>query len=114
MPPWWVPVALLAITFLGEVRTWRDFAARAAPSAQDRGSLRVNNVLGWVALAAGTATALALRGRPAFAPPAWLAWARSAVPPSEVPKLAHSLARKSPVRRRATSAALRPAAQLNW
>ncbi|MFO0582438.1 MAG: isoprenylcysteine carboxylmethyltransferase family protein [Anaeromyxobacter sp.] len=78
MPPAWLTVALLLLTFLGEFRTWRDFAARKAPSAQDRGSLRLNNAMGLVSLAAGLATAFALRGVAAVAVPPWLAWAGAA------------------------------------
>ncbi len=75
MPPPWVPLVLLVASFLGEVRTWRDYRERAAPSAQDRGSFRLHNVLGWTAILSGLATGLALRGMAPLAMPAWLAWA---------------------------------------
>lgn len=74
MPPWWSPFALLVITSLGETRTWHDYRARSAPSAQDAGSFRLNNVLGWIAVVSGCTSAVALRDAPAFAVPAWLAW----------------------------------------
>jgi protein-S-isoprenylcysteine O-methyltransferase Ste14 len=75
LPPRWVPFALLLIGLLGEARTWRGYRDRAAPSAQDAGSFRLNNILGWVALLSGVGTGLALRGVPSFAVPEWLAWA---------------------------------------
>ncbi len=74
MPPWWVPLALLLAAFLGDAGTWRGYRARAAASRQDASSLRVNTALGWAALLSGLASAAALRGDPAFALPAWLAW----------------------------------------
>jgi protein-S-isoprenylcysteine O-methyltransferase Ste14 len=75
VPPFWTPLALLLVSLLGEVQTWRGYRQRAAPSAQDRGSFRVNNALGWLAIAGGIAAGLALRGAPRFAIPSWLAWA---------------------------------------
>ncbi len=73
-PPAWTPVALLLVVFLGEIRTWRGYRARAAPSPQDAGSFRLNNVLGWVAVAGGVLSGLLLRGSPAVAIPDGLAW----------------------------------------
>lgn len=69
MPPAWVPVALLFAVLLGEFRTWRGYRERAAPSAQDAGSFRLNNVLGWGAFIAGIGSGLLLRGDAAFAIP---------------------------------------------
>ena len=75
MPPWWVPLALLLVTSLGEARTWRGYKERAAPSDQDAGSFRLNNVLGWVAILSGLGSWVALRRITTFAVPAWVAWA---------------------------------------
>ncbi len=75
MPPWWTPLALLGTVFLGELRTWRGYRARAAPSAQDAGSLRLDNVMGSLSLAGGLGAGLALRGAPALALPPAVAWA---------------------------------------
>ncbi len=75
VPPWWLPLALLAALFLGDAPTWRHYRERMAPSAQDAGSLRVNNVLGWIAIVGGLGTGAALRGAPGLALPSWLAWA---------------------------------------
>jgi protein-S-isoprenylcysteine O-methyltransferase Ste14 len=75
MPPPWTPIALLLVVLLGEIRTWRGYRARAAPSAQDAGSFRLDNLLGWLALAGGVAAGILLRGRPSVAIPAGLAWA---------------------------------------
>lgn len=74
MPPWWMPLPLLLVTLLGEVRTWRDYRRRAAPSAQDAGSFRLDNALGWLALVLGLGAWALLRPRQALALPPWLAW----------------------------------------
>lgn len=74
MPPWWLPLVLLAVAFLGEGGTWRGYRRRIAASPQDRSSLRVNNILGWFAFASGLGSGAALRGQPIFALPDWLAW----------------------------------------
>jgi protein-S-isoprenylcysteine O-methyltransferase Ste14 len=74
MPPWWIPLLLLLVTFFGEVRTWRGYGERAAPSEQDAGSFRLNNILGWVALLGGFGSGLALRGSSTFTIAAWLSW----------------------------------------
>lgn len=75
MPPPWVPLLLLGLTLLAEVRTWRDFRARSAPSPQDRSSLRVNDAAGTISLVLGLAAAYGLRGVQAVALPAGVAWA---------------------------------------
>jgi protein-S-isoprenylcysteine O-methyltransferase Ste14 len=59
----------------GEARTWRDYRQRASPSAQDAGSYRLNNILGWIALVLGLGSGAALRHVPLCALPTWLAWA---------------------------------------
>ena len=74
VPPWWVPLALLLVLFLGDAPTWRGYRERMAPSAQDAGTLCVNNVLGWIAIAGGLGSG-ALRGVAGLSIPAWLAWA---------------------------------------
>jgi protein-S-isoprenylcysteine O-methyltransferase Ste14 len=74
LPPWWTPLALLAVAFLGEAGTWRGYRRRMAPSPQDRGSLCMNNVLGWFAFATGLSSGALLRGLPSLALPSWLAW----------------------------------------
>ncbi len=79
MPPWWVPLVLLVVAFFGDAATWRGYRQRAAASVQDAGSLRVNNILGSVALVSGLASGAVLRHGPLFALPAWLAWAGVAV-----------------------------------
>lgn len=79
MPPWWLPLALLLVLFLGDAPTWRGYAERMAPSAQDAGTLRVNSLLGWLAILLGLASGAALRGVEPLALPAWLAWAGAAV-----------------------------------
>lgn len=73
VPPWWTPLALLGLVLLGEVRTWQGYRARAAPSAQDRGSLRLNTAMGWLSLAGGLGAAYGLRAGWAAVPP-WAAW----------------------------------------
>jgi len=75
LPPAWLPFALLLVALLGELRTWRGYRERAAPSAQDAGSFRLNKILGWGAFITGISSGLLLRGDAAFAIPAWLAWA---------------------------------------
>jgi len=74
-PPAWVPFALLLVCTCGELRTWRDYRRRAAPSAQDAGSFQLNNLLGWVGLLLGLGSAVLLHHVASLALPAWLAWA---------------------------------------
>ncbi len=75
MPPWWIPLLLLLLVVCGEARTWRDYRRRSAPSVQDAGSLRLNNLLGTVSLAGGAGSGVLLRGVDAVAVAGWLAWA---------------------------------------
>jgi protein-S-isoprenylcysteine O-methyltransferase Ste14 len=75
MPPWWITAALTLLTFLGEARTWRDYRRRSAPSAQDAGSFRLNNILAWAGLVLGLSAWALLGPRRALAVPAWVAWA---------------------------------------
>jgi protein-S-isoprenylcysteine O-methyltransferase Ste14 len=74
VPPWWVPLALLAALLLGEAPTWRGYRERMAPSAQDAGTLRVNNILGSLAFAGGLLSGALLRSVAGLALPPWLAW----------------------------------------
>lgn len=75
VPPWWVPLALLLVLFLGDAPTWRGYRERMAPSAQDAGTLRVNDLLGWTAFVGGIGSGALLRWNAAFSIPAGLAWA---------------------------------------
>lgn len=74
VPPWWLPPLLLLALFLADAPTWRGYRERMAPSAQDAGTLRVNNVLGWFAFLTGLASGAAARGESALAIPSWVAW----------------------------------------
>jgi protein-S-isoprenylcysteine O-methyltransferase len=69
-----MPLALLLLLLLGDAPTWRGHRRRLAPSPQDRHSLLVNNVLGWLALATGLCSGMLLRGEPRFALAPWLSW----------------------------------------
>lgn len=75
VPPWWLPLALLLVMFLGDAPTWRGYRERMAPSAQDAGTLRVNSALGWIAFLGGLASGAALRGIAGLSIPPGLAWA---------------------------------------
>lgn len=66
---------LLLALLLGDAPTWRGYRERIAPSAEDAGTLRVNNVCGFISISGGLASGALLRGSAAFSIPPWLAWA---------------------------------------
>src|SRR5437588_12222523 len=58
MPPRWLPAVLLGLLWVADAPTWRNRAARLRHSAQDAGSVRVNNSLGTIGFVAGLVSAL--------------------------------------------------------
>ena len=58
MPPRWLPAVLLGLLWVADAPTWRNRAARLRHSAQDAGSVRVNNALGTIGFVVGLVSAL--------------------------------------------------------
>lgn len=76
MPPWWMPVLLLAVVALGEKPLWRrTYEQRRAPSAHDRGTIWINTVLGTSGFAAALGLMSWSRSIAAARLPDALAWA---------------------------------------
>jgi protein-S-isoprenylcysteine O-methyltransferase len=74
LPPWYIVlVALIAVSLI-EMPLWRNYRTRMRPSAHDRGTIRVNSILGYLGIIAGLAAAFWSRSAPVLRVSPIMAW----------------------------------------